>query len=185
MLIQITSFLLEIAASLLASACLLRLYMQYQKLPFGNPVGQFVFALTNWLVLPLRRLLPAVGRWDTASAVAAYALVWVKLLLLSLLVSGFAVNPLWLSLGAVFALLRLAISALTGLLIVYAIASWLRSDSPMIDLLERLCAPLLRPLRRVMPLVGGIDLSPLVLLVLLQVLTIVLAHLQASVIGLL
>lgn len=84
-----------------------------------------------------------------------------------------------------FALLRLAISALTGLLIVYAIASWLRSDSPMIDLLERLCAPLLRPLRRVMPLVGGIDLSPLVLLVLLQVLTIVLAHLQASVIGLL
>lgn len=185
MLLEITSFLLDIVVSLLAGACLLRLYMQHQKLPFSNPVGQFVFALTSWLVLPLRRVLPALGRWDTASAVAAYLVVWLKLLLLSLLISGIALNLVGLGLGAVFGLLRIAISALTGLLIVYAVASWLQSDSPMIDLLGKLCAPLLRPLRRVLPLVGGIDLSPLALLVLLQVATRVLAYLQTRVIGLL
>ena len=59
---QIISFLLDVAAGLLGGACLLRLYMQYQRIPFGNPVGRFVFALTDWLVLPLRRILPAVWR---------------------------------------------------------------------------------------------------------------------------
>ncbi|MFM9879509.1 MAG: YggT family protein [Burkholderiaceae bacterium] len=183
MLYQITSLLLEIAASLLASVCLLRLYMQHQKLPFGNPVGQFVFALSNWLVLPLRRVLPALGRWDTASGVAAYAVVWLKLLLLSLLVSGLDIPLLGLTLGAFFGLLRVAISALTGLLIVYAIASWLQSGAPLLALLGRLCEPLLRPVRRLVPLVGGIDLSPLLLLVALQVVSIVLTQLQALAMG--
>ena len=62
MLYQITSFLLDIVVGLFAGACLLRLYMQLQRVPFGNPVGRFVFAVTDWLVLPLRRVLPAVGR---------------------------------------------------------------------------------------------------------------------------
>lgn len=69
---QILSFLLDVAAGLLSGVCLLRLYMQYQRVPFGNPVGRFVFALTDWIVLPLRRVLPAVRRVDTASLVAAY-----------------------------------------------------------------------------------------------------------------
>src|SRR5215216_4906743 len=69
---QIISFLLDVAAGLLGGACLLRLYMQYQRVPFGNPVGRFVFAVTDWLVLPLRRILPAIGRWDTSSAVSVY-----------------------------------------------------------------------------------------------------------------
>jgi hypothetical protein len=59
MLFQIISFLLDVAAGLLGGACLLRLYMQYQRIPFGNPVGRFVFALTDWIVLPLRKVLPA------------------------------------------------------------------------------------------------------------------------------
>ena len=76
MLYQIVSLLLEVAAGLLTGVCLLRLYMQHQRIPLsarsGNPMGPFVFALTDWLVLPLRRVLPAVGRWDTASLVAAF-----------------------------------------------------------------------------------------------------------------
>ena len=67
MLFDIVSLLLDVATGLLGGACLLRLYMQYQRIPFGNPVGRFVFALTDWLVLPLRRVLPALGRLDTAS----------------------------------------------------------------------------------------------------------------------
>ena len=78
MLYQITSLLLEVAAGLIAGTCLLRLYMQYQRIPMsvrsGNPLAKFIFALTDWLVLPLRRVLPAMGHWDTASLVGAYLL---------------------------------------------------------------------------------------------------------------
>lgn len=181
MLYQIISLLLEVVTSVLAGACLLRLYMQYQRIPMstrsGNPLGRFIFALTDWLVLPLRRVVPALGRWDLASLVATYLLELTQFLLLWLLAGAdgglFAVPIL-----AVFGVVRLAISGLTGLVIIYAVLSWVQAQSVMSDVIERLCAPPLTPIRRVLPLVGGIDLSPLVLLVLLQISSIVLGHLQ-------
>jgi YggT family protein len=177
---QIISFLLDVAAGLLGGACLLLLYMQYQRIPFGNPVGRFVFALTDWLILPLRRILPAMGRWDTASLVGVYLIELSQFSLLWLLtgrVGGLHLLPL-LALVGVF---RLVISGLTGLVIVYAILSWVQADSPIVDVIDRLCAPLLRPWRRMIPLVGGIDLSPLAFLVALQVAAIMLAYLQGAV----
>ncbi|MES2936506.1 MAG: YggT family protein [Pseudomonadota bacterium] len=180
MLYQILSLLLDVVAGLLGGACLLRLYMQYQRIPFGNPVGRFVFALTDWLVLPLRRVLPSVRRWDTASLVAAYLIELAQYGILWLL-AGRAAGAGVLPLLALFGVVRLAISGLMGLVIVYAILSWVRADSPIVDVIDRLCAPLLRPLRRVIPLVGGIDLSPLALLVILQIASIVVGELQAAV----
>jgi len=181
MLYQILSLLLEVATSVLAGACLLRLYMQHQRIPMsvrsGNPLGRFVFALTDWLVLPLRRIVPALGRWDTASLLAAFLLELTQFLLLWLLAGargGLIVIPIL----AAFGLLRLVISALTGLVIVYAVLSWVPTASPISDVIERLCAPPLKPIRRLLPLVGGVDLSPLVLLVLLQIAGIVLGSLQ-------
>ncbi|MBA2964138.1 MULTISPECIES: YggT family protein [Ramlibacter] len=171
---QILSFLLDVVAGLLGGACLLRLYMQRQKVPFGNPIGRFVFALTDWIVLPLRRVLPPVARWDTASLVAAYLIELVQYLILWAVI-GFALESVFLL--ALVGLVRLILSALTALVLVYAILSWVQSDSLMTDLIDRLVAPLLRPFRRVIPLVGGIDLSPLALLVLLQVLSMVLTAL--------
>lgn len=179
MLFQITSFLLDIAAGLFGGACLLRMYMQYQRVPFGNPVGRFVFALTDWLVLPLRKIIPSRGRVDMASLVGAFLIELVQFGLLWLLVPGTPISVL--PLLAVFGLVRLVISGLTGLVIVYAILSWFQSDSPLVDVIGRLCAPLLRPFRKAIPLVGGLDLSPLALLVLLQVAAIVLGYLQAAV----
>jgi YggT family protein len=181
MLYQIISLLLEVVTGVLGGACLLRLYMQYQRIPMsarsGNPFGRFVFALTDWLVLPLRRVVPALGRWDLASLVAAYLLELTQFALLWLLAGAegglFAVPIL-----AVFGLLRLAISGMTGIVIVYAVLSWVSTRSVMADVIERLCAPFLTPIRRLLPLVGGIDLSPLVLLVLLQIGSIVLGALQ-------
>ena len=171
---QILSFLLDVAAGLLGGACLLRMYMQRQRVPFGNPIGRFVFALTDWIVLPLRKVLPALGRWDTASLVAAflfelaqYAILW------ALFGSGLGVVAVFAM--ALYGLVRLVLSALTALVIVYAVLSWVQSDSMLTDIVDRLCTPLLRPFRRAIPLVGGIDLSPLALLVLLQVLAMVLA----------
>ena len=177
MLYQITSFLLDIAAGLFGGACLLRMYMQYQRVSFGNPVGRFVFALTDWLVLPLRRVLPSRGRVDTASLVGAYLIELAQFLLLWLML-GRATELAVLPVLALFGLVRLVISGLTGLVIVYAILSWVQADSPITDVIDRLTAPLLRPFRKLIPLVGGFDLSPLALLVVLQVAAIIVANLQ-------
>ena len=184
MLYQITSLLLEVAAGLIAGMCLLRLYMQYQRIPMsarsGNPMGNFIFALTDWLVLPLRKVVPAVGRWDLASLVGAFlaelsrfALLWV--------ISGFAGGPLSLLVYALFALVYLCLYGLTGMVIAYAVLSWVQTRSAVGDLLERLVMPVLTPIRRVLPLVGGVDLSPLVLLVVVQILGIVLGSAQTAV----
>ena len=177
---QILSFLLDVAAGLLSGTCLLRLYMQYQRVPFGNPVGRFVFALTDWIVLPLRRVLPAVRRVDTASLVAAYLFQLAQVAILWLIAGG-AGDGFMVPVLALFELARLAVSALTALVIIYAVLSWVNADSPMADVVDRLAAPLLRPWRRLIPLVGGIDLSPLAFLVALQVVAIVLSSLQASI----
>jgi YggT family protein len=182
MLFQIASLLLEVRAGVVGGACLLRLYMQYQRIPMsarsGNPLGRFVFALTDWLVLPLRRVLPSLGPLDTASLVAAFLIELAQFSLLWLLLD---MNASYVSvlILAVFGLVRLIISGLSGLVIVYAVLSWVQSNTVLSDVIERMVVPLLAPIRRVMPLVGGIDLSPLVLLVLLQVAAIVLGSLQA------
>lgn len=181
MLYQIFSLLLEVTVSVLAGACLLRLYMQHQRIPMslrsGNPLGRFVFALTDWLVLPLRRVVPSLGGWDMASLVGAFLLVLGQFALLWLL-AGAAGGLFAVPILAVFGLLRLVISGMTGVVIVYAVLSWVQTRSVMADVIERLVAPALTPIRRVLPLIGGIDLSPLVLLLLLQIASIVLGNWQ-------
>ncbi len=184
MFFQIISLLLEVAIGLVAGACLLRLYMQYQRIPMsarsGNPLGAFVFALTDWIVLPLRRVIPAAGRWDMASLAAVFLLQIFQfsvLWLMGALGGGYATIPIL----AAFGVVRLALSGMTGLVIVYAVLSWVQTNSVLADVVERLVAPPLIPIRRVLPLVGGIDLSPLALLVLLQVAAIALGAIQGSV----
>ena len=184
MLYQITSLLLEVAAGLIAGTCLLRLYMQYQRIPMsarsGNPLAKFIFALTDWLVLPLRRVIPAVGRWDMASLVGAFLVQLAQVVILWAL-TGMTARMLSVVVLAAVGLVRMAISGMTGLVIIYAILSWVQTQSVGADFLERLVMPVLIPIRRVLPLVGGIDLSPLVLLLILQVAGIVLGSIQAAV----
>jgi YggT family protein len=185
MFYQITALLLEIVVGLVAGTALLRLYMHYQRVPLspsagGVPIGRFIFALTDWIVLPLRRVVPAVGRWDSASMLAAYLLKLAQVAALWLLAGGAGALHL-LPVSALFGLMQLAISGLMGLLVVYAVLSWVPADRGLSTLMDRLCSPLLRPVRRVVPLIGGVDLSPLVALVALQVLLIVLGHLALGV----
>ena len=180
MLYQIASFLLDVVGGLLTGACLLRLYMQWQRVPFSNPVGGLVFALTDWLVMPLRRVIPPTGRWDVSSLAAAVLLQLAQYVLLILLLGAGAAWA-WLPWMALFGLARVVVSGLMGLLIVYAVMSWVQARSPLSDVIARLCESVLRPFRRIIPLMGGIDLSPLVVLVLLQVAMIVLGNLQAGV----
>ena len=186
MLYQIVSLLLEVAAGLLTGTCLLRLYMQHQRIPMSarsvNPMGKFIFALTDWLVLPLRRVVPAVGNWDMASLLAAFLLQLAQFMILWLLLVGGA-SLASVAVLAVFGVVRMVISGLTGLVIVYAVLSWVQTRSYLSELLDRLVAPVLTPIRRVVPLVGGVDLSPLALLLLLQIAAIVLGSVQAAVLG--
>jgi len=186
MLYQIISLLLEVVVGIFGGACLLRLYMQLLRIPMsarsGNPLGRFVFALTDWIVLPLRRVLPSLGALDTASLVAAFVLQLAKFALLWL-IAGAGGSLFSLPLLAVFGLLSMAISGLTVAVIVYAVLSWLPTSSVISGVMARLVEPLLTPIRRVLPLVGGIDLSPLVLLLLLQVAAIVLGGVQGGVLG--
>lgn len=179
MLYQIISLLLEVAVSLVAGTCLLRLYMQWQRinlsLRMGNPLAPFIFSLTNWLILPLRRVLPAIGRLDTACLIGAYAVVLAKLVLLWLWVGASAHFSVLMVL-AVVELLQLALSSLSWLIIAYAVLSWFRGASDIGYFLSQLIEPLLQPLRRVVPMIGGVDLSLLALLLLIKIAEIVLGH---------
>jgi YggT family protein len=185
MLFHIFSLLVNALAGLVAGTCLLRLYMQFQRINLslrsGNPLAPFIFALTNWLVMPLRRLVPAVGRLDTASLLAAWLVVAAKLVLLSL-AAGVVPNGLDWVLASVFELLNVSLSGLVWLVLAYAVLSWVRSGTDVTYFLAQLIEPLLRPIRRVLPLIGGVDLSPLALLLGLQVLEIVLHGLQIQLI---
>jgi YggT family protein len=167
-------FLADSALTFLVYAFLLRMLLQLVRADFRNPLAQAVIALTNWLVLPLRKVLPPVGRFDTASLVALLAVQFAATLLLFRLRTGviYPFVPL-----AVEALRALALSALllyTVLIFVYAPLSFVAPGvrGPANALLASLCEPVLGPLRRVLPVVGGLDFSPLVAIVGLQALRI-------------
>jgi YggT family protein len=185
MLLQIFSLILHFAVGLVAGTCLLRVYMHLQRINMsisgGNPIAPFVFTLTNWIVLPARRFVPAMGRLDTASLVAAYAVLLAKHSLLWILAGATAH---WLSLmtSAGFELLNVMLSGLMWLTIAYALMSWFSAATDARYFLAQLVEPLLNPLRRVLPHMGGVDLSPLVLLLLIQIADIVLRNLQMQVV---
>ncbi len=181
MLIRILAFLIETVFFVLIAAALLRAWMNRLRVNMIAQPGSFVMALTNWLVKPLRRALPkslAQSRLDWASVLAAillslgYAMLWWALFSLLLGTDDVTFSPALLLTVPVFAikmLLRVTLQTLFILVLGYAILSWVQPRSPAYGLLARLTEPLLTPLRRVIPIIGGVDLSALVLLVVLQV----------------
>ena len=177
MVFQIVSMVLDMVAGLIAGTCLLRFLMQWQRISFHQPLGQFVFAVTDWLLLPLRRVIPAWSAWDLSSVVGAFLIKWVQYTLLWLLAGGQGALGL-LPLVGLVGLAQLVVSALSALVLVLAVLSWINPGSPMYSLVARLSQPFLRPFQRVVPLVGGVDLSPIALLLLLQILGMVFAQVQ-------
>jgi YggT family protein len=181
MLVQIVSLLLSTAANLLAVAFLARVWMQWARAPFRNPVGQFVAAVTDWAVLPLRRMIPGLLGIDLASVFAAWLVQIAYFGVMAGLAGLAAATPTGLLLVAwlaVVAVLRLFVYLLMGVAIVAALLSWINPYSPIGPLFDALSRPLLMPVRRRLPPLGGIDLSPLVVLVLLEVVLVILASLQ-------
>jgi len=175
--LQIVNLILDVATGLVGGACLLRLIMQWQRLPFQNPIGRFVFAVSDWLVMPLRRFLPGVGRLDTSSLVAAWLMKLSHVGIMWLVVGANTplLGVLWTS---VFGMLHWLVSGLSAVILLYAILSWVQPNSGSMMLLSKLVEPWLAPIRKALPQPGGIDLSPLVFLVILQIAGMLLAGLQ-------
>lgn len=171
MAVRILVFLLETVFFFLIGAALLRAYMNWLRINMVAQPGTFVMALTNWLVKPLRRMLPQAlvrTRLDSASLLAAVLLSMV-FALLSVWISGGGLPGLvWLGF-AVQMLLRVLLQTLTMLVFGYVVISWVQPGSPLYGLLARLVEPPLAPLRRIVPTVGGVDLSAMALLLLLQI----------------
>lgn len=170
---QVLIFLVDAVVSFFCTLFLLRFLMQVTRVSFAGQFGDFVVKLTNWAVKPLRRVIPGIGGMDWASLVAALALQ----ILLSALVVGLAGPSLAVDGGAmalmalwfaVRTLLRLAIYIVIGALILQAVLSWINPHSPLAAPASQLTGPILDPIRRLVPLVAGIDLSPLVAILLLQ-----------------
>lgn len=177
MLTQAGMFLLDALIGFFTFALLLRFYMQAFRVSFRNQVGTFVVQLTNWLVMPLRRFVPSLVGLDLATLLPAY-LLQVLLLLAALALRGalelMALDQLLLLIfwqGAL-ATLRVSIYLLIGALFLQAILSWVNPYSPLGQPLAQLTQPFLRPLQRVVPPIANIDLSPLIAILLAQVVLI-------------
>jgi YggT family protein len=167
-------FIVESVLSLAVFAFLLRFLLSLMRVDFRNPLSQAVLSLTNWLVLPLRRVLPPIRRMDTASLVALVAVQLLATLLMFRLQAGALIPFVPLVKLGLISLVTSTIRLFQVLIFVYALLSFIAPGtySPVVGLLSSLCEPLLRPLRRVLPVIGGLDFSPLVALIGLQALLI-------------
>lgn len=151
----------------------LRLVMQWARWEYHNPLVQFIIKATQVPVKFLRQFLPAIGRWDTATIVLLIAVTLVKLLIVGLIVGALPAGLMWLRL-IVAEIFSLFISIYTFSIIIEVILSWVTppgSYNPVTPLIQRMNAPLLRPVRNTLPPLGGIDLSPLFVLLGLQVMS--------------
>ncbi len=188
MLTQILQFLIDTLSAFFVYLLLARFHFQWLRVPFRNQLGQFLMSITNWLVMPARRVVPSAGGFDLATLLLALLLQALTLwLLFTLGGAQFGANPgaAVATLGALAGLdlLRYSIHILIFALIVQAVLSWTNPGSPMMGWFDTVVRPFLRPIRRFLPPVANFDLSPLALLVVLQVMLIALSYGRGMVAG--
>ncbi len=170
-MLSILQLIVDAVATILGGVLLLRFWMQAIRVRPPAPVAQFTFTLSDWLVRPMRRIVPGVGGYDWASLIGAFLIV-------ALATSIYLLAPLmtWEMVAKLTAyrFLSWILYGFMALLIVEAVFSWINPHAPLAPFVRALNDPLLRHLRRVVPLVGGLDLSMLVALILLQIAKILL-----------
>ncbi|MCW3480896.1 YggT family protein [Neisseriaceae bacterium JH1-16] len=172
MLAETLQFLIKTLADLFTLVLLLRFYLQMVRMPFKHPLAQFCLSLTNFAVLPARKLIPSIKSYDSATL----TLAWLVCLVANVIVLAlnpwpynFAAPQTWLSLVllSVLDVFKQSLYLLMGAVLVQAVMSWVNPYNAMAPVLDALTRPFLKPLRRFA--VGGVDLSPLVLFLLIQV----------------
>jgi YggT family protein len=178
MLTQSLVFLLETFVGLFVFALLMRFYLQWFRAGPRNPFSQFISALTDWVVLPARKLIPGLWGMDLASLVMAWAfefallvmLAWLQGVPIGVLSGG---NWLGLILLAMVRLMKLTVYLVMFSVIIQAVMSWVNPHNPAYSVLNSVTGPFLRPLQRRIPAIGGVDLSPLFVIVICQLILMV------------
>lgn len=185
MISGILLLIVNFAFSFITMLLLARFFMQWQRVSFRNQLGQFVLTTTDWAVKPMRRVIPGLFGLDLASLVPAWAfqmvLAFVELSLRGASLDGgvFGVLLGLAGLGLI-ELLRMALYLVMAVVLISAVLSWVSPHAPAAPVFHGLAAPFLRPFRRLLPTIANVDLSPLLLLLLLQVLLMVLGETRGA-----
>lgn len=172
---QAFSYLIGTLIDLYVAAILLRLLLQWVRADFYNPLCQFLVQVTNPVVVPFRRIIPAIGPVDTASIVVMLLLQAIGVFLIVTL-GDVSMSPAQVLLYSCIKLLMMLLLTYAVVIIVSVILSWLgpRARHPIVPLIYRLAEPVLRPFRKIIPPIGGIDLSPLFALITIRFLMLLL-----------
>jgi YggT family protein len=179
LLVDLFGLVLDTVAGLLAGVLLLRFWIQIVRVRPPPQIAQFTFQLSDWIVKPLRRVIPGVAGFDWASLIGAYLIALLcSAIKVWLIADSFPVTLFLLALLSVF---QWAIYGWTALLILEVIFSWVNPHAPLAPFVQALNAPLLKPIRQIIPLLGGLDISPMVLFLLLQVASRMLTYLSVLV----
>jgi YggT family protein len=180
---QIAHLLIQTVFGVFVYALLLRFYMQWLRAPFRNPVGQFVSALTDWIVRPLRRVVPGLLGLDLATILIAWFAEALMLVLIYWLRGfSFAGAP-GIAAGMLFTLaalelVRASLYLLIGVIVIQVIISWVNPHAPLAPVFYALTRPFYAVFRRFVPAIGNVDLSPLLVLLVAQILLILLDNLS-------
>ncbi len=187
MLTNLLLLIIDAVTGFLSVTLLARFYMQWQRVSFRNQMGQFVMAVTDWLVLPLRRFVPATRGLDWASLLPAIVLQGLAVVLMLSLRSIGPGGALHAVLGVLLLgsleVVKMFIYLLIGVVLLSVVLSWVNPYAPIAPVLNSLSRPFLEPFQKVLPTLGNVDLSPLVLLLVLQILLMVQGSLFNSVLA--
>ncbi|HZF27268.1 MAG TPA: YggT family protein [Steroidobacteraceae bacterium] len=180
-------FLIETVFGLLVVALLLRFYLQWTRAPYRNPLSEFLHALTDFMVRPARRVVPGLWGLDLATFVLAWLIQLLELFIVIQL-RGYQAGADAGMVVVALALLALVMLAKIGLyilmvaIIVQVVLSWVGPYSPMMSLLNSLTRPFLRVVQKRIPPIGNVDLSPLFVIVAIQLLLMLpVAYLEAAI----
>jgi YggT family protein len=182
-LAQIGVYLVEAVFGFFVVMLLVRFHFQWLRVSFRNQVGEFVIATTNWLVLPVRRFVPGLAGLDLPTLLLAWLLQGVSLLVQAGIL-GSTLGVAALAAIAVVDLLRYSIYILVFALIVQFILSWVNPYAPLAPVFDSVVRPFLRPIRRFIPPIANIDLTPAVLFIFLQIVLIPVNYLRIAAAGL-
>lgn len=181
-LAEVAAYLINTLMSLYLIVVLLRLLLQVARADFYNPISQFVVKATDPLVRPLRRIVPGLGGLDLASLLLALALQFITINLLFLIYGGGIPNPLSALIWSIIGITATIVKVYFFSILASIIFSWIApgSNHPALSLLQQLNEPVMAPVRKILPPMGGLDLSPILVFILINVFNILLDNAARS-----
>ena len=174
---QIATFLVDTLFTFFVFLLLLRFHFQWLRVPFRNQVGEFVLVTTSWMVMPVRRVIPGLAGLDLASLLLAWVLQGVGLWIQAEIRGADPGLPVLIFVSLID-LVRYSLYILVAAVIIQVVFSWMNPYTPVAPVLDALTRPFLRPLRRWLPPIASFDLTPLVLVIIAQVVLIILWNIR-------